>query len=175
MEPAINLTTSSGSYRLVAGLLVAALDELAPDQSEIRAKLARAIQLVGGAPTPLVHSGGFAPWQSKRIETHISQNLETQLRLDDLAAMVRVSRSHFSRAFKKSFKQCFSRYVMSLRLERARMLLVNTEAPISQVALACGLTDQPHLTRLFHREYGAPPNAWRRAHSQLRQVTEKTA
>ena len=170
MEPAIEFTPNAGSSRVVAGLLVAALDELAPEQSAARAKIARAIQLVGGAPAPLVYSGGFAPWQSRRIEAHISQNLEMQLRLDDLAAMVRVSRSHFSRAFKKTFRQCFSRYVMTMRLERARTLLVDTNVPISEVALACGLTDQPHLTRLFHREYGAPPNAWRRAHSQLRQV-----
>ncbi|MBV8472677.1 MAG: helix-turn-helix transcriptional regulator, partial [Hyphomicrobiales bacterium] len=41
-------------------------------------------------------------------------------------------------------------------------LLLTTETPISEIALACGLTDQSHLTRIFKRSVGMPPAAWRR-------------
>jgi transcriptional regulator GlxA family with amidase domain len=150
--------------RALTGLLNDALEQLSPDQVSARAKLATAIQLIGGRPEPRVRSGGLAPWQAKRLLAHIGENLDGQLRRSDAAALVRISSSHFSRAFKTTFFQPFSRYVMALRLERARVLLTTTDKPISEVALACGLADQPHLTRLFHRQYGAPPQAWRRAH-----------
>ncbi len=147
-------------------LLAGALEQLTPEQTSAKAKLTAAIQIVGGRPDSFPRSGGLAPWQANRLMTHIDKNLDTQLRLDEAAALVRISASHFSRAFKKTFSQPFSRYVRVLRLERARVLLTTTDRPISDVALACGLADQPHLTRLFHRQYGAPPHAWRRAHGR---------
>jgi len=41
-------------------------------------------------------------------------------------------------------------------------LMLLTEYPLSQLALDCGFTDQPHLTRLFRRIVGITPAAWRR-------------
>jgi AraC-like DNA-binding protein len=147
-------------------LLTDALDHLAPSQAAAREKIAEAIHLAGGAPKSLVSAGGFSPWQAKRVRAHIETNLDSRLRLDDAAAVVRVSKSHFSRTFKKTFGQPFAKYVTALRLEHARTLLASTDQQISEVALACGLTDQSHLTRLFHRRYGAPPHAWRRVHGR---------
>jgi AraC family transcriptional regulator len=165
MEPRTEFTeTASGRSPALAGLLVDALDDLAPEQIGARAKISAAIWMVSGAPALAVQTGGFAPWQVKRLSAHIEARLDTSLRLKDAAELVRVSRSHFSRVFKKTFGQPFSHYVMGVRLERARRLLIETERSISEIALACGLSDQPHLTRLFRRRYGAPPHAWRRAH-----------
>lgn len=168
MQPATDFipAATAGRTRVLTGLLTEALDELSPDQTAARTKIATALQMVGGAPRTAPHTGGFAPWQVKRLEARIEAGLEGQLRVDELAGVVRVSRSHFSRAFKKTFHQPFSRYVMVLRLERARRLLAGTDLSISEIALACGLADQSHLTRLFHRQYGAPPSAWRRAHGR---------
>jgi len=39
-----------------------------------------------------------------------------------------------------------------------------TDKPLAEIALDCGLTDQPHLTRLFRRVVGMSPGAWRRWH-----------
>lgn len=148
----------------LAGLLADALGDLSPEQRGARAKIASALRMVGGEPAPLVHTGGLAPWQVKRLRAHIEARLDGALRLDEAANLAGVSASHFSRAFKKTFGQPFSRYVMTVRLEHARRLLTGTNQSISEIALACGLSDQSHLTRLFHRCYGAPPHAWRRAH-----------
>lgn len=115
-------------------------------------------------PAPILYTGGLAPWQVRRLETYLAQRLDAPLRLQEMAALVGVSASHFSRAFKKTFGHPFSQYVTAVRLERARMLLRSTRQSISDIALSCGMTDQSHLTRLFHRRFGAPPHAWRRAH-----------
>lgn len=165
MQPANDFTEiPCGSAPRPAGLLADALGEPPLKQSGVRSEVASALWMVDGPPAPPIHTGGLAPWQVKRLEAHIEARLETLLRLDEAATLVGVSSSHFSRAFKKTFGQPFSRYVRTLRLERARGLLTDTERSISDIALACGLSDQPHLTRLFHRRYGAPPHAWRRAH-----------
>lgn len=165
MQPGSDSTeTANGRPFGLAGLLADALGDLAPEQIGARAKIATALWMVGGETTLMARTGGFAPWQVKRLKTHIEANIETPLRLEDAAGLARVSRSHFSRAFKKTFGEPYSRYVMTVRLERARRLLIGTNQSISEIALACGLSDQSHLTRLFHRRYGAPPHAWRRVH-----------
>jgi AraC-like DNA-binding protein len=37
-----------------------------------------------------------------------------------------------------------------------------SRTPLSQIALACGMCDQPHFTRIFHRVVGVSPGLWRR-------------
>jgi AraC-like DNA-binding protein len=54
------------------------------------------------------------------------------------------------------------RYIVQLRLELAQSLMRSTNEPLCDIALACGLTDQAHLTKLFRRHVGQTPNAWRR-------------
>jgi len=50
-------------------------------------------------------------------------------------------------------------YLLALRLERARRLLENTEASLSDIAQRAGFADQAHFTRLFKRAFGTTPGA----------------
>jgi len=108
--------------------------------------------------------GGLAPWQISRVKAYIEAHLDSTLRMRDLAAIVRLSAGHFSRSFTRSFGVAPFAYVAGRRLARAQELMLTTDEPLSQIALACGLCDQSHLTRLFRRHVGASPNAWRRSH-----------
>jgi AraC-like DNA-binding protein len=42
--------------------------------------------------------------------------------------------------------------------------MLSTDAPLSEIALACGFTDQAHLSNLFRRRVGVSPAIWRREH-----------
>lgn len=96
---------------------------------------------------------------SNQIEAH----LDKSIRNEDLAALVRLNTSHFGRAFRSSFGEPPHEYVIRRRVERAQGLMLSTDAPLSSIALECGLADQSHLTRLFRRVTGESPRAWRRA------------
>jgi len=106
--------------------------------------------------------GGLAPWQKRKVDRYLRDNLERPLRVDELAAQVQLSVSHFCRAFKESFGTTPHMYIVRLRLELAQQLMLTTEDPLSQIALACGLADQAHFSRLFRRGVGETPSAWRR-------------
>jgi AraC-like DNA-binding protein len=41
-------------------------------------------------------------------------------------------------------------------------MMLFTKEPLASIALACGLADQSHLTRLFRRVVGVSPASWRR-------------
>lgn len=110
-----------------------------------------------------VVQGGLAQWQIEKVDSYISRNLDARLVVEELADLASLSVSHFSRAFKTTFGESPHARVMRIRLKHAQSLLRTTDLPLSEVSLACGLSDQSHLCRLFRRVFGTTPSAWRRA------------
>lgn len=109
--------------------------------------------------------GGLAGWQTKRALEHIEVNLESKLDIDELANLVGISKSHFSRAFKRSLGLSPMAYVTTRRVERAKVMMTQTREQLTEIALACGCTDQSHLNRLFSRMVGVSPGRWRRTNA----------
>jgi transcriptional regulator GlxA family with amidase domain len=107
--------------------------------------------------------GGLAPWQIRKVASHIEANLDKPIKSGDLAALLDLTPCHFSRAFRNSFGNSPLEHVIRRRMERAQGLMLSTGAPLSQIALECGLADQAHFSRLFRRTVGESPKVWRRA------------
>ncbi len=112
--------------------------------------------------------GGLAPWQVRRLKTYMEDNLSSTIHCEDLARLVRLSVSHFMRAFKDSFGCAPHAFLIRRRMERAQGLMLTTDEALGQIALTCGLADQSHLTRLFQKWVGESPAAWRRARMNAR-------
>jgi AraC family transcriptional regulator len=111
--------------------------------------------------------GGLATWQARRTLAYIEANLASKMDIDDLANLVALSRSHFSRAFKHSVGLSPMEYVVVRRVERAKAIISGTREPLAEVALACGFADQPHLNRRFRDIVGISPGRWRRSNVPL--------
>jgi AraC-like DNA-binding protein len=105
---------------------------------------------------------GLAPWQARKVVDHVLANLEAPIRVEDLASVTQLSTSHFSRAFKLSFRVSPHAYIVALRLARARALMLGGDEQMSQIAAACGFADQAHFCRAFRRKVGCAPGHWRR-------------
>jgi AraC family transcriptional regulator len=109
--------------------------------------------------------GGLAPWQARRVSSHISANLRARIRVQDLAGLLQVSPGHFCRAFRETFGEPPVSYIMSRRIHRAQELMIRSHEPLAHIALECGLSDQSHFTRVFRRVVGTTPSTWRRQHA----------
>lgn len=96
-----------------------------------------------------------------RVVAYIEQHCLETIRLGDLAALVGLSESHFSHAFKAATGVPPHRWQMRARIRRTQELL-RTRAPLTSVALAAGFADQAHFTRVFKSVVGATPAAWLR-------------
>ena len=115
--------------------------------------------------------GGLAAWQTRRTLAHIEANLASKMEIDDLANLVALSRSHFSRAFKRSLGFSPMEYVVVRRVERAKAMISSTREPLAEVALACGFADQAHLNRRFRDVVGISPGRWRRSNTRAPRAT----
>ncbi len=106
---------------------------------------------------------GLADWQKNKVARYIDDNIDGPIRIEDLGQQVRLSASRFSKGFKQSFGRSPYDYVLLRRMEAAKYLIATTQEPLSQVAQACGLSDQAHLSKVFKRFVGVTPLRWRRA------------
>jgi len=139
-------------------------DERSTAEDSLR-RAAEILQDIGAteAQTKEQARGGLSPWQIRKVANHIEAHLDSPIRNEDLATIVRLNASHFGRAFRNSFGEPPHEYVIRRRVELAQGLMLSTDASLSDIALDCGLADQSHLTRLFRRIVGESPRAWRRA------------
>lgn len=160
---------SPRQLRSVIAELVTALSSALNDERESAEEcLGRIAAILKPLQKPESHSrepmkGGLAPWQIRKVISHIETNLDKSIKSGDLAALLDLSPCHFSRAFRNSLGDSPLEYVIRRRVERAQGLMLSTDAPLSQIALDCGLADQAHFSRLFRRIVGESPRAWRRA------------
>lgn len=120
----------------------------------------------GMAARPRVVRGGLAPWQTRRAREILAANLDGAVPLAEVARQCGLSVGHFSRSFRQSFGATPHQWLVQRRLEAAKDLIRSCRMPLSNVALSCGFADQSHLTRVFTREVGASPAAWRREMQQ---------
>ncbi|WP_235025575.1 helix-turn-helix domain-containing protein [Caballeronia terrestris] len=107
-----------------------------------------------------------------RLTEYIEESLDRPIGLAELAAIVNVSRFHFTRLFKRSTGMTASSFVERCRIRRAQTLILETDMPLADVALMTGFADQSHFTRRFHRHVGCTPAAFAR-NSGRRRSTRK--
>jgi AraC family transcriptional regulator len=97
----------------------------------------------------------------RQVFDYIEDNLAANISLDDLAAVIGMSASHFKVLFREATALSPHQYLIRRRLERARHLLGNDQLSIGQVALETGFAHQSHLARHMHRVLGVSPKALR--------------
>jgi len=89
-------------------------------------------------------------------------NIEEPISLDELSGYVGISRRQLERLFQKHLKCVPTRYYLNLRLNRARLLLLQTSKSIVDIALACGFISAPHFSKCYRDLFGIPPRDQRR-------------
>jgi AraC family transcriptional regulator len=108
------------------------------------------------------HPNRLSVRQMQRIREFVEANLDTDIRVDQLAELCGRSTEYFVRLFKAANGVSPYQYVLNLRVEQARTLLGDETRSIADIALACGFSHQEHFTRMFRRLTGVTPGRYRR-------------
>ena len=99
----------------------------------------------------------------KRVIDKVNEDLADKIRVEDLADIAGLSRSHFSRAFQAATGQSPRDFMIQRRVCEARERLTNSEQAISQIAFDSGFSSQSHLNRVFKKSLGLTPKQYRDA------------
>ena len=135
-------------------------------ESLARVFLVKLIQKYGDDHTDeTLFSSSFTAVHYKRVLNFVAANFEKPIQIEDLAHEAGLSTSHFSRLFKSVIGDSPYQFLMRYRVERAEEMMRDPTNTLIGVALACGFSDQPHLTRIFKQYRGVTPKTWRKANS----------
>lgn len=110
---------------------------------------------------PRHSSGCLTQWRLKRIRAYIDAHIDEPLRLAELAAVVGLSRMHFAAQFRAATGMAPHAYVVSRRINRAKILMTTTDSALVSVALDAGFQSQAHFCAIFKRQTGMTPSRWR--------------
>lgn len=90
------------------------------------------------------------------------QNLEEPISCKEVADMAGMSQRQMERIFKEHLSQRPNQYYLNLRLEKARLLLEQSDMSILNVAMACGFLSTSHFSQCYKRMYKRLPSTDRR-------------
>lgn len=94
---------------------------------------------------------------------HIEEHLTSPIRVPNLARMIGLSESAFSRLFKKSTNSTVPQYINRLRIAHACRLLAETDMTVAEIIRACGYLSAAHFQRQFRKYHRRSPQAYRQS------------
>ncbi len=118
----------------------------------------------------LTHASYTSRWLKNRMDLSVVRRMSTRLEvmpgagldLDTLAAESGCSKRHLLRCFRTTTGRSPHQYVLDLRLEKARRLMLKPLLNLIDIASECGFASQAHLTYAFRQRLGLPPSEFRR-------------
>lgn len=115
----------------------------------------------------LLHLGAHhLPPKLKQMIALMAENLEEPIPRDEIASAVDLSNRQMERLFVRYLKVTPKRYYNTLRLERARNLLRQTDMSLAEIAIACGFETPTGFSKTYRKIFGCQPRQERKAAEQ---------
>lgn len=161
----------SARFYLKDSFLTAAFSEfIKNDSALVKETLALAI---------LSHSSTLQPSSSSRgggrlsnglknlLTEYIEENLDTEIKITDLAKLAQISTFYFIKLFRNTFELTPYQYIIQRRITRAEILLTHTRNPIINIALECGFQGASQFSYAFKKYKGLSPIEFRKKQSMI--------
>jgi AraC family transcriptional regulator len=129
-----------------------------PDSLCVESLLA---ELTGLAARLALEERKHPPAWLARVLEKLHAEHASHLSLDDLSAEAGVHPVHLSRVFRRFHREGIGEYTRRLRIRASCPLLLDSETPLAEIAVAAGFADQSHFTRAFRHVTGLTPRAFR--------------
>ncbi|MFH0130504.1 AraC family transcriptional regulator [Variovorax sp. VaC1] len=109
------------------------------------------------------HSSGRSSRRDalQRVMRYVREHLSEEMSLNDAAAAAMLSPNYLAHLLKKQTDRTFTELVTERRLDRAKELLLTSNARIVDIARQCGFTDADYFSRRFRQQLGVTPRQFR--------------
>lgn len=100
--------------------------------------------------------------QLRRSIEFIHENLHADVSLNQIASAANMSKYHFAKSFRQAVGIAPHKYLVRLRMERARKLLLSQDLSVEEIAHRVGYADKSHFAAQFVKIVGTTPYRYRR-------------
>ena len=163
-EGLVRLTFGAGTrFRSLIWQLVSPRTESSPEPDSLYAHLL--LSLFVEAEIALVSSSArqvIVPDIIVAIQSYLDRNYPQGITLDALSRTFGISKYHMSREFKRYIGKSPNDYLIDIRLDRAKELLVDSRRTIAEIGQLVGIPNTNHFLYLFKSREGITPSAFRR-------------
>lgn len=92
---------------------------------------------------------------------YVRANYDKKLSLDEIARNAFLSKAYLSSIFKEEIGESLTNYINRVRIEKSKVLLLDKEVSLIDIANLCGFEDQSYFTRVFKKMVGISPKKYR--------------
>jgi len=103
------------------------------------------------------HFGDLGP-----VMEYMSEHYAEDISMQKMAAMAKMSSTHFNQRFQKLLRLSPTAYLLSLRIQKAQQFLTTSTKAIADISYEVGFYDQSHFTKRFRKLTGITPLAYRK-------------
>lgn len=107
-----------------------------------------------------------------RSIAYMNSHFSEKITMEDLAGQVNLSTGHFSKIFKSVTGETPIDFLNMLRLKKARHMLMNSVANITEIALECGFNSSSYFSSCFLEKYKMTPSAYRQRVLKIKESSE---
>ena len=100
-----------------------------------------------------------------RVMSYIAEHYSEDLSLVSLCEKMNCSKSTLMKAFRDRYQKSVGDAIHAVRLQNAQKYLLDKDASVKSVAIACGFFDQNYFAKVFKAEFGMSPTRWRELNS----------
>jgi AraC-like DNA-binding protein len=105
-----------------------------------------------------------------KVKEYINRHINDNLRLEQLADLVGMTATAFSRFFKLRTGKNLSEYIVDIRLGHAARRLVDTTDSVSEICWTCGFNTLSNFNRLFRKRKGCSPTEFREKYCKTKVI-----
>lgn len=114
------------------------------------------------------NNGKRKHWMIDQILQYVEENYNTALSTRDIAGRFFMNTSYFSKLFHEQMGCTFSNYLINVRVEKAKMMLTQTNMKLYDIAEAVGYTNVQYFSTIFKEKEGLTPSAFRQMRSAVK-------
>ncbi len=98
----------------------------------------------------------------RQAKLFIHENYNRGISLDDAATYLNVSVGHLCRVFTNEINKSFMKYLMEVRINKAKELLLGSNASVSEISELIGYSSPTYFNNLFKKNVGQSPIEYRK-------------
>ena len=114
------------------------------------------------------NNGKRKHWMIDQVLQYVEENYNTALSTRDIAGRFFMNTSYFSKLFHEQMGCTFSNYLINARVEKAKMMLTQTNMKLYDIAEAVGYTNVQYFSTIFKEKEGLTPSAFRQMRSAVK-------
>ena len=97
----------------------------------------------------------------KKVQDYINIHYKDEIRLEDMASLVGMTPTSFSRFFKHRTGRTLSDYIIEIRIGKATRQLVDTTMSVAEICYSCGFNNVSNFNRIFKSRKNLTPKEFR--------------